>query len=272
MKDTRSQSESLFDLQSVSYSYRGQKAIDSVSLKVHKGDRIAILGANGSGKSTLLRLLVGLVFPTNGSINAFGKPLTETTLYPDGFWFRSRVGFVFQDPDIQLFLPTVGDEVRFAPRQLGLSFDEIETRVTYAYDLLNIAHLDSRPPHLLSGGEKKKVAIATVLTQKPDVWIFDEPTASLDPRSACAVVDFIIGISERGGTVITATHDLQFLADIASKVLVLSEDHKAVGFDTPEKTMGNSNFLEKHNLLHIHKHSHGTVNHVHKHTHSTHHA
>ena len=155
--------ETIFDVQNVCYAYEGkQTALDGVSLTICAGESLVILGANGCGKSTLLKLLDGLYFPTQGSILAFGKPLTEEALSDDeyNFRFRRRVGLVFQDPDVQLFSPSVLDEVAFAPLQLGFSREEVNRRIDSALGALRIEKLRDRAPHRLSGGEKRRVAIA----------------------------------------------------------------------------------------------------------------
>ena len=161
-------------------------ALDGVSLTVRRGEKLALLGANGCGKSTLLKVLDGLVFPTRGSYTAFGSPVTEDTLEDEQMnaGFRSRVGFVFQNSDAQVFSPTVREELAFGPLQLGLTAGEARARVDDVLAMLDIADLAERAPFQLSGGQKKRVAIGTVLVMNPDVLMFDEPTAGLDPRTA----------------------------------------------------------------------------------------
>src|SRR5215467_185470 len=175
--------ESAFELEDVSYRYDGVTALDGLSLTVGKGERIAVLGANGSGKSTLLRLLDALHFPGSGVVRAFGEQLTQDRLTEDAFSmdFRRRVGFVFQNPDVQLFNPTVWDEIAFGPLQLGWARDLIRQKISETMDFMEIAHLKDRPPHRLSGGEKKRVSLASVIVFDPDVLLMDEPTAALDP-------------------------------------------------------------------------------------------
>ena len=172
----------------------------SVNLEVQAGESLVILGANGSGKSSLLKLLDGLYFPSSGTISAFGKPLTEEALRNDefNFAFRRRVGLVFQDSDVQLFSPSVLDEVAFAPLQLGLARDEVNRRINSALEALQIEKLRDRAPHRLSGGEKRRVALASILTLQPDVWLMDEPTAGLDPRSQSWLVEFILESTQTG--------------------------------------------------------------------------
>ena len=197
-------SEAAFEVRDIGFLYHDHSALDGVSLRVLEGERVALLGANGSGKSTLLRLLAGLAFPIRGEISFFGAPLTETRLRDDGFFFdfRRRVGIVFQNADVQLFNPSVFDEVAFGPLQLGWPKTEIRNRVEQMLETMGIAHLASRAPHRLSGGEKKRVALASVLVSDPEVLLLDEPTAALDPLSQSEIVALL----ERTGLVRVHDH------------------------------------------------------------------
>ncbi len=235
MLDTIGQAATLFEVTDLHFAYPGAgPALAGVDLRSRRGERVAILGANGSGKSTLLKLLDGLYFPSRGALRAFGQPLTAAALADDGFnfAFRRRVGLVFQDSDVQLFCPSVWDEVAFAPLQLGLSRAEVVERVQAALDALRIAGLQDRAPHRLSGGEKKRVALASVLSLDPEVWLLDEPTAGLDPRSQAWLVDFLAGQADAGKTVVIATHDLAVVPALAERACLLGEDH-TVAADGP---------------------------------------
>ena len=247
--------EIVFELNHASFAYEGrQLALDNISLTVHTGDCLVILGANGCGKSTLLKLLDGLYFATSGEIRAFGQPLTEEALRDDhaNFSFRRRVGLVFQDTDVQLFSPSVLDELAFAPLQLGLSRDEVNRRVEAVLETLRIAKLRDRAPHRLSGGEKRRVALGSVLTLDPDVWLLDEPTTGLDPRSQAWLVDFILNQRKVGKTVITATHDLSIASEIASTICVFDEDHHIAALGAPQDILANHDLLHRCNLSHYH--------------------
>ena len=247
--------EPVFEVNNVSYAYDGkQTALDGVSLAVEAGESAVILGANGSGKSTLLKLLDGLYFPSKGSICAFGQPLTEDGLRDDetNFAFRRRVGLVFQDTDVQLFSPSVMDEIAFAPLQLGLPREEVRERVEDALQALRIEKLRDRAPHRLSGGEKRRVALASVLTLRPEVWLLDEPTTGLDPRSQSWLVEFILDQRQQGKTVITATHNLEVAEEIASAVYVFNEDHHIVASGAPEDILCDHELLHSCNLAHYH--------------------
>ncbi len=259
----------VFEAEHISFAYNNQVALSDVSLTVRAGDRIAILGANGSGKSTLLKILDGLYYPSEGALCAFGEPLTEQALQDEerAFAFRRRVGLVFQDPDAQLFSPTVWDEVTFAPLHLGLPKSEVIERAEWAMELLGIQKLRERPPHRLSGGEKKKVALASVLSLRPDVWLLDEPTASLDPRSQSRLLDFIDELRKGGKTIITATHDLDIVEEIAERVVMFCEEHRVTGEGAPHDVLSDYDRLLECNLIHVHRHAHEGTEHVHHHLH-----
>ena len=247
--------EIVFDVREVSFAYDGkQTALEEVSFQVREGESLAILGANGCGKSTLLKLLDGLYFPSKGTIATFGKPLTEAALRDDdfNFAFRRKVGLVFQDTDVQLFSASVMEEVAFAPLQLGLSREEVNQRVEGALQDLRIEALRSRPPHRLSGGEKRRVALASLLSLNPQVWLLDEPTSGLDPRSQSWLVEFVLKLRAEGRTVITATHDLEVAEEIATGVHVFDENHRLVASGTPAEILSNHDLLHRCNLSHYH--------------------
>ena len=247
--------DAIFEVSNVSYAYDGkQTALDHVNLSIPAAKSLVILGANGCGKSTLLKLLDGLYFPTAGTITAFGTPLTEAALRNDdfNFDFRRRVGLVFQDSDVQLFSPSVTDELAFAPLQLGLPRAEVNRRVESALAALRIEKLRQRAPHHLSGGEKRRVALASLLTLEPEVWLMDEPTAGLDPRSQSWLVEFIRQQRDRGRTIVTATHDLGLVEEIADRIHVFSEDHQVVAVGSSAEILGDHDLLHRCNLYHYH--------------------
>ena len=259
----------LFELREVSFDYEGIAALRGLSLSIEQGERLALVGANGSGKSTLLRLLDALCFPSSGAIVFDGQPLTAQRLQDDKFAlpFRRRVGLVFQNPDVQLFNPTVFDEVAFAPLQLKWPKEELLAKVEATLDLMGISHLRERPPYRLSGGEKKRVALASVIVLEPDVLLLDEPTATLDPRSQSQIIDLIQQWKGSSHTIVTATHQLEIVEDIADRVVVL-EEGKVLASGTPAEILSNQELLLRANLVHAHRHSHGSVTHSHPHIHS----
>ena len=247
--------ELVFDIQEISYAYDGkQTALEAVSFQGRAVESLAILGANGWGKSTLLKLLDGLYFPTGGTIRAFGEALTEAALRQDefNFSFRRRVGLVFQDTDVQLFSASVLDEVAFAPLQLGISREEVGRRVEGALRDLRIETLRDRPPHRLSGGEKRRVALASLLSLNPQVWLLDEPTSGLDPRSQSWLVEFILKLRAEGRTVIVATHDLNIVEATATGVHVFDENHHLAASGTPGEILSDHELLHRCNLSHYH--------------------
>ncbi len=213
----------------VSYAYLGRfAALDDVSLAVGPGERVALLGSNGGGKSTLLKILAGLVFPDSGTFHAFGHEVTEDALEDEQFneAFRSRLGFVFQNTDAQLFSPTVRDEIAFGPLNMGIEPGAAAARVDDLLALLEIAHLADRAPYQLSEGQKKRVAIASVLVMNPDVLLFDEPTAALDPATQVWFLDLLDELHRSGKTLVVATHDAGTIDRLGDRRVLLGEDHR----------------------------------------------
>lgn len=263
-----------YECEEVHYIYPdGTVGLQGVSFQVQQGERVAILGTNGSGKSTLLRLLDGLTEPTQGEIRYRGTPLTEKNLSRPEFqrYFRQQVGFVFQDADAQLFNPTVWEEVAFAPRQLGLSPREVEQQVADTLNLLGISHLAERPPFRLSGGEKRKVAIACVLSANPDVLLLDEPTAGLDLRTQAWLVHTLRLLQEAGKTLLIATHNLSLLPEVADRAIVLSEEHTILTDCSIPQVLQDTDLLIRAGIVHEHWHAHDGVFHSHLHSHEHHH-
>jgi len=265
--------ETIFDLKNVSYTYVGKiSALNDISFKVMSGEQISIMGSNGSGKSTLLTLLDGLIYPTSGEFYAFGNQIEEEVfdaIKDNEFrsYFRKRVGFVFQNSDVQLFSSTVFEEVAFGPMQLNMSPEEVKTRVIEVLEMLGITKLKDRAPHTLSGGEKKKVCIASVLANNPDVLLLDEPTAGLDPRTQLWLVELLQELGRAGKTIITATHDLETVEQISNRSIVMSEDHRIVVDGDVENVLNNRELLLSTNLIHEHMHVHGKLVHGHLHAH-----
>jgi cobalt/nickel transport system ATP-binding protein len=247
-----------FEAEDVRYSYGQIAALDGVSLSIRKGRRVALLGANGSGKSTLLRLLGGLSFPASGSIRFLDEALTKDRLEEQDFFysFRRRVGVVFQNPDVQLFNASVFDEVAVGPLQMGWPAQKIRDRVAETLGEMRIEDLKDRAPHRLSGGEKKRVAIASVLVLDPQVLLLDEPTAALDPASQTQIVELIASWKDTGRTVVIATHDLDALEDLADSCYLL-KDGQVAGEGDPLVVLHDVGLLERAGLIRPHKHTHG---------------
>lgn len=204
-------------LNNASYVYPdGTQALNSVTCTIHHGEAVAIIGANGAGKSTLLSCLAGIHYPSGGTIRIGDYPVTKQTL-PH---IRKSVGMVFQNPDDQLFMPTVFDDVAFGPLNLGLPAEEIEQRVMAALEAVGAAQLSRRPAYKLSGGQKRAVAIATVLSMQPDILVMDEPTAALDAAARRQVMSLLQSFWH---TRIIATHDMDLAAAICTRTIVLGD-------------------------------------------------
>ena len=217
-------SNNIFEARDVTYLYNDITALNNLSLSIKQNQRVAILGANGSGKSTFLRLLDALYFPDKGTITAFGENLTEEAFQDDEFAlrFRRRVAFVFQNPDVQLFNPTVFDEVAFAPLQLRWSKDEIRRRVNEILETMDIAHLKDRSPHRLSGGEKKRVALASVLILDPEILLLDEPTEGIQPSIIKDIGRAITHLRAKGGmSIVLVEQYFEFARDLADRFVVM---------------------------------------------------
>ncbi len=262
----------VFELKAVSFHYPAREdepALSRIDVTVGQGQCVCILGANGSGKSTLLRILDALYFPSSGVVKAFGRNISRESMEDEdfNFDFRRRVGFVFQDPDVQLFLPTVRDEIAYAPVQLGLPEEEIPDLVRHTAETLGLENLLDRPPYRLSTGEKKKAAIASIVTLDPDVWLMDEPTASLDPRTQSWIIDFIIGLREKGRTLIIATHDLEIPYVSADLCYVMGQDHTILASGSASRILEDHDLLLNANLIHSHRHLHNGRLHGHRHDH-----
>ncbi len=193
----------------------GTRALEGVSFEVGHGEAIAVVGANGAGKSTLLLHLNGLLTPEHGSVDIGGIPVTKGTL-PD---IRRTVGMVFQDPDDQLFMPTVAEDVAFGPLNLGLPPADVAARVDQALARVGADHLRERPPYHLSGGEKRVVAIATVLAMESSILVLDEPSSGLDARARRRLIGLLTSFEH---TRIIATHDLDLAAELCERTIVMS--------------------------------------------------
>lgn len=230
----------IFELKEVSFSYLGKfPALRDVSVDIRRAEKISVIGANGSGKSTLLQMLDGLIFPDRGSLEFFGKELKESAFNDNDFSaaFRKKVGFVFQNPDVQLFCPTVREDIMFGPLQLGAGKEEIKKRFAETVEILDIGDLLERSPHQLSIGEKRKVAIASTLMVDPEVLILDEPTAGLDPLTTRHIIDLLIHDNLVGKTIITSTHDLHIVEEISDLVHVFGRQKQIIKSAPPEEIL-----------------------------------
>lgn len=260
----------VFDLEQIGFSYQpGHNVLEEVTFSVEAGESIAVLGANGAGKSTLLRMLCGLIFPTSGQLRAFGEMITEEFLEQPAVAMRyhQRVGFIFQNSDAQLFTNRVWDEIAFGPLQLGMPETEVTKRVNDILRLLAIEHLQDRSPFRLSGGEKRKVAIAAVLILNPEVLILDEPSAGLDPKTQRWLTQLLSELHRRGRTIVLSTHNLELAHTLTQRAVVLSEQHRLVFDGSTRQVLADRGLLARVNLIDEYHHEHDNHSHIHLYTH-----
>lgn len=268
-------SKIIFELKDIYFSYLGKfPALCGVSIAVEQGQKISVIGANGSGKSTLLHILDGIIFADKGSVKFRGQELKEDSFRDENFSrnFRRSVGLVFQNPDVQLFCPTVKEDIIFGPLQLGIEKSEIKKRLEELIDIFAIKDLLDRSPHQLSIGEKRKVAIASSLIINPDLLLLDEPTAGLDPLTTRHIMDLLIRANDSGKTIITSTHDLHIVEEISDLVYVFGQDKKIIKSGATDTILKDVNLLKATNLMHIHSHRHKDKIHTHPHVHLDHHS
>ncbi|MDQ0205169.1 energy-coupling factor ABC transporter ATP-binding protein [Pectinatus haikarae] len=220
----------LVELSSVSYKYDNIIALENISLTIKEGELILLTGPNGCGKSTLFKLLNGLVFPSSGKYFFAGQEITPKLLKDNlsAKKFHQQIGYVFQNPDLQLFNPTVYDEIAFGPRQMQFDEDKIRERTDSLLCFLHIEHLRDRVPYHLSGGEKKKVSIAAVLALNPDIIMMDEPLNGLDKKARKWVENFIIDFSAAGKTMLIASHEEEIFTMQNRRTVQLDENHQLV--------------------------------------------
>ncbi len=210
-------------LKSLSYAYEdGTVALKNIDLTINEGDKLAVLGPNGAGKSTLLKIIAGLIFPFKGKVNLFGKDLTKKNQDQ----LRAGIGMLFQDPDDQIFMPQVWDDVAFGPINCGLSESDVNKRVSMALEQTGLIGFEDRTPHHLSYGEKKRVAIAGIIAMRPKVLLLDEFTANLDPKAREEIMKVIKSLNT---TLIIATHDMNSALQLADKAVVINTEKLAYG-------------------------------------------
>ena len=213
----------------------GTRALEDVSLKVTQGERVGLIGPNGAGKTTLFLAICGVLEPSAGQIVVLGKPVTNRD-------FRPEVGLVFQNPDDQLFCPSVRDDVAFGLRNMGLLKDEVEARATEALSIVGCVELAARPVHHLSEGEKRMVSIAGVLAMQPRLVIYDEPNANLDIRSRRRVIRLLQASKE---TMLVASHDLELILEVCDRVVLIDRGH-IIADGNPREIMGDDKLMEAH--------------------------
>lgn len=206
--------------ENLSFTYPdGTRALKNINIEIEKGEKVAITGPNGAGKSTLFSHFNGLTEPTSGCVKIEGKPISFEK--DELLKVRQKVGIVFQDPNDQLFAPTVKEDIAFGPMNLGLSYDEVEKRVEDALKMVGMENYEDKTPHHLSGGQQKRIAIAGIIAMKPELMILDEPTAGLDPDGVEKVLNIMNQLNEEGMTLIISSHDIDMISKYADKIFVL---------------------------------------------------
>lgn len=236
--------EVILKAENLHYSYtKEHEVLKGVSLNIHRGERLAVLGANGSGKSTFFLNINGVLRPESGAVYYRDKLINKSSIKE----LRKNVGIVFQDADNQIIASTVRAEVSFGPMNLGLSKEEVTRRVLDSLNYMNISHLIDRPPHYLSGGEKKRVSIADIIAMDSEIIIFDEPTASLDPQNISIFEEVLDKMSAEQRTLVISTHDLEFAFRWADRIVVFSSGSIIADSD-PISVLSDNEVLKKANL------------------------
>lgn len=236
--------EFILQARGLSFSYQeGERILEDVNVDIGRGEQIAVLGANGAGKSTFFLCLNGVLKPEKGDILLCGKKIKKGDLRE----LRTRVGIVFQDAESQIIASTVRGEVAFGPVNLRLPPEAVRTRTERALEYMNIQKLAERPPHYLSGGEKKQVTIADIIAMEPEVFIFDEPGAALDPVNQELLEEALDRLSREGRTLIVSTHDVDFAYRFAGRILVFSQG-RIIGDGKPEELFAREEILKEAHL------------------------
>ena len=230
----------------LSYTYPdGTHALKNINMDIYKGQKVAIMGSNGAGKSTLFSHFNGLTEPTSGHVEVDGKAIKydRDTLLE----VRQKVGIVFQDPNDQLFAPTVKEDVAFGPMNLGLDYEEVERRVDEALTMVGMEQYMDKTPHHLSGGQQKRVAIAGIIAMRPEIMILDEPTAGLDPEGVEKVLDILNNLNKEGMSIVISSHDIEMVNEFAEKIFVLNNGEILESGDKHE-IFSNKELLKKAHL------------------------
>lgn len=254
-------------VENVTVEVGGRVVLEDLSFSIERGERVVLLGVNGCGKTTLLKLLDGLAFPTCGKIRYGGEPLDAKALDGAAFRrrFRSEVALLFQNVDAMLFNPSVADEIAFGLRQLGLP--DVDACVARWAEAFGVTGFVERAPFELSGGEKKRVALASIFAVGPKLLLLDEVTANLDPACSARLLDFLAGLTDV--TVVASTHNLTIAEELGSRAILLAPGQRGVLFDGPiAELLGDERLLVASGLAHRHVHRHGRSQHAHFHVHA----
>ncbi len=237
----------MLEARNISYSYDDDsQALKNVSLKINDGEMAAILGKNGAGKSTLFLHFNGIHEPDDGEILIDGEKL-KYNKKKALIKCRQKVGIVFQNPDNQIFAPSVEEDVAFGPLNLKLPMDEVQNRVEEALKRVGMEGFEKKAPHHLSGGQKKRVAIAGILAMRPEIMILDEPTAGLDPQGAIKIMNLLSELNMEGITIVISTHDVDLVSKYVNKIFVMA-DGEIIDEGTPKEIFSNEDLIEKANL------------------------
>ena len=234
------------ETKNLSYTYHdGTQALKNVNIKIRKGEKIAIMGPNGAGKSTLFSHFNGLNEPTSGHVEIDGEKIIFER--DELIKVRQKVGIVFQDPNDQLFAPTVKEDVAFGPMNLGLEYSEVEKRIKESLEMVGMSGFEEKTPHHLSGGQQKRVAIAGIIAMRPDIMILDEPTAGLDPEGVDKVLDILNNLNNEGISIVISSHDIEMVNQFADKIFVL-HDGEIIAEGDKHQIFSNKELLKKAHL------------------------
>ena len=234
------------ETKNLSFTYPdGTQALKNVNIKIRKGEKIAIMGPNGAGKSTLFSHFNGLTEPTSGHVEIDGEKIIFQR--DELLKVRQKVGIVFQDPNDQLFAPTVREDVAFGPMNLGLDYDEVERRIGDALEMVGMSGFEDKTPHHLSGGQQKRVAIAGIVAMRPEIMILDEPTAGLDPEGVDKVLDILNDLNREGISIVISSHDIEMVNHFADKIYVLY-DGEIISSGVKHEIFSDKELLKKAHL------------------------
>lgn len=238
-------------LKNINFKYRDREVLKNINVEIKKGESVALIGPNGSGKSTFLKLLNGLIMPNSGEYLFDNEKINEKNLKNNKFSkkFHKKIGFAFQNSETQLFCSSVYEEVAFGPEQMGFEKSEIKERVEDCLNLMGVYKLKDEVPYNISGGEKKRVAIASMLAMNPDVITLDEPMNSIDPKFKKFLKETLIRLNQSGKTIICATHDFEYTKGLFNRVIVFSEDHKIIRDEKYKDLIMDRDFLRLYNII-----------------------
>ena len=238
--------KAIIQIENMSFTYPdGTPALHNINMEIMNMERAAVIGPNGAGKSTLFLHFNGILRPTSGSIIVNGNELKYDK--KNLMNVRQNVGIVFQNPDDQLFAPTVIEDVAFGPMNMGLSKDEVERRVDEALEHVGMVEFKNKAPHHLSGGQKKRVAIAGILAMQPEIMVLDEPTTGLDPKGVDQIMNILYDLNREGMSIIIASHDVEMVTEFASKIFVL-HDGEIIGQGTPDEIFNDPKTVKRAHL------------------------